>query len=60
MQNQQNIHNIKICIIQNLLLHGVLLKKPKEKERIHVVIAHRDKHILCTYTHILLNLVAPW
>ena len=29
---QQNMHDIKNCNY----LHGVLLKKPKEKERIHL------------------------
>ena len=41
------MHNVKKCINMHISLHGVLLKKSKEKERTHIaiVIAHQDKHI---------------
>ena len=60
----QCINNYSQCInnMYNTKYTGVLLKTPKEKERIHnyyTAIAHKDKHILHT-VHILLNLVAPW
>ena len=51
-----HIKSIKICTIskstlQNLSLHGVLLKNlRKKKEYIIIVIAHQGKHILHTYT----------
>ena len=47
----KNMYNIKQHIIQNISLHGVLLKKCKEKERIHnyIVITHQDKHLATTY-----------
>ena len=34
-------------MLQNLLLHGVLLKKPTDT---YFVIAHQDEHLLHTYT----------
>ena len=46
------------CTLQNLSLHGVLLNKPKEKERIHTLLLHTK--INTYYVHVLLNLVAPW
>ena len=46
------MQNHKICInLQNLSLHGVLLKKPKKKERIHLLSLHTKINIQLLHTY---------
>ena len=54
-----NMYNIKKHINMHITKSttGVLLKKPKEKERICILLHTK---INTYYTHIFLNLVAPW